>query len=491
MQVTFSRLTANIQHTDTPTQIVAAVNAAAATGADVIGWQEIRGTALNAILNLDDYDTFTSRSVPISWRKDVWALADSSSVQVSDARPRVSPRRFASHVLLRHRATGELVAHVNTHLINGVDGAGRAPRVWRRRQHRKGRVAFIGLMHRLATRTPVIGGGDLNTTRIRILFADPALRYDVPAHGGTHGRRLIDWLLHVDNPRLESTATQIVPLGASDHRGLLATYTLTTEAPMPGHPKTDELVAALRRRGVEVLEHADWGSTHVGLYVDRLTTRPHGLLPGTPVDTLWNHITVTEDDGTLIGDFKADCREVERIGFQRFGTGVSYNFLVDANATKPRIAIGAFLEAKGSHTQNDKGIAGFSNDQNLVALAVAWVGVPGNKLNAHALTAMVQLRGALIEVGALTTTYDDVPHSLVAAKECPTGELRDRLPELRRLGLLAAQPKPSAPTRASRIKAALLAVLNGDDAKGIPESRRFLRGLLASIRTLVNRIPER
>lgn len=204
-------------------------------------------------------------------------------------------------------------------------------------------------------------------------------------------------------------------------------------------PKTDALVAALRRRGVVVLEHADWGSERRDVYRDRLDSRPHERLPGKPVDTLWNHITVTFDDGVLVGDFKADMREVERIGFERFGSGVSYNLLVDANAPRPRIALGQFLEAKGTHTINDKGIAGYSFDQNAVALAIAWVGVPGNHLNEHAIEAMVQARAALIEVGALTRGYDDVPHSLVAAKDCPTDELRDRLPNLKKAALTDKQ----------------------------------------------------
>lgn len=204
---------------------------------------------------------------------------------------------------------------------------------------------------------------------------------------------------------------------------------------MSATPMTDALVAELRRRGVEVLTHADWGSIRQAVYRTRLSTRPHDRLPGRPVDTLWNHITVTFDDGHLVGDFKADMREVERIGFERFGTGVSYNVLVDANASRPRVALGQFLEARGAHTINDKGVPGYSLDQNRVSLAVAWVGVPGDRLNEHAIEAMAQTRAALIEIGALTRDYDDVPHSLVAAKDCPTDELRNRLADLKATAL--------------------------------------------------------
>lgn len=240
-------------------------------------------------------------------------------------------------------------------------------------------------------------------------------------------------------------------------------------------PKTDALVKVLRRRGVTVLEHADWGSERRSVYIDRLTSRPHERLPEKPVDTLWNHITVTFDDGELVGDFKADLREVERIGWERFGSGVSYNILVDANAPTPRVAIGQFLEAKGTHTINDKGITGYSFDQNAVALAVAWVGVPGNRLNVNALAGMVQVRAALIEIGALTRGYDDVPHSLVAAKDCPTDELRDRLPALKKAALTDKQEDDMAGysdwTQADKtalVQDILSATMNRDDPGGTP-----------------------
>lgn len=210
---------------------------------------------------------------------------------------------------------------------------------------------------------------------------------------------------------------------------------------MTATPMTDALVAELRRRGVEVLTHDQWGSVRRDVYAERLRTRPHDLLPSRPVDTLWNHVTVTNDSGDLVGEFKADLLTVERIGYDRFRTGTSYNVLVDQDAPHPRLAIGQFLEARGAHTINDKGTPGYSKDQNRVALAVAWIGVPGDRLNEHAIEAMVQLRGALITIGALTGHYDDVPHSLVAAKDCPTNELRNRLPDLKRRGLAAANAR--------------------------------------------------
>lgn len=247
-------------------------------------------------------------------------------------------------------------------------------------------------------------------------------------------------------------------------------------------PKTDAFIAACRRRGVEVLEHEDWGAVRVDLYNARLDTRPHALLPGKPVDTVWHHITVTFDHGPLVGEFKADLRKVEAIGVQRFGSGISYNILIDANAPRPRIAIGQFLEAKGTHTVNDKNVPGFSHDQNLVSVAVAFVGMPGDVLNEHAIEAIVQAEAALIEVGACTTTYDCVPHSLVAFKDCPTDALRDLLPRIRTDALAAAAkpPRTILPVR-HRIVSTNLFVKN-------PAPKSLVSGPLAGLNRIVARV---
>jgi len=251
---------------------------------------------------------------------------------------------------------------------------------------------------------------------------------------------------------------------------------------MTATPKTDAFVAALRARGVVVLEHDDWGARHADEYRQRLTTRPHALLPGKPVDTIWHHITVTFDHGPLSGDFKTDLRTVEGIGFQRFGSGISYNILVDANSPFPRVALGQFLEAKGTHTVNDKDVPGFSHDQNAVALGIAWIGMPGDTLNAAAVEAIIQAEAALIEVGACTTTYDCVPHSLVAAKDCPTDELRDRLPQIRKDALeAAAPPKPRLFRIQHRIVTANMYVNN-------PAKDALVTSPLAGVNQIVARV---
>jgi hypothetical protein len=57
-----------------------------------------------------------------------------------------------------------------------------------------------------------------------------------------------------------------------------------------------------------------------------------------------------------------------RIGMERFGSGVSYNFLVHMQTGE--VAVGQPLDAKGTHTLNEKRVPGYSYDQNLVARAI-------------------------------------------------------------------------------------------------------------------------
>lgn len=189
---------------------------------------------------------------------------------------------------------------------------------------------------------------------------------------------------------------------------------------------TTRVARNARRRGLTVLSRKAWGTEHEALYQWRRKNKPHKLLPDQPVDTVWQHITVTRPSG----DFKLDCRVVEQIGMDRFGTGVSYNFLVDM--TTGRVAVGQPLDAKGSHTLNDKHIPGYSFDQNAVSIAIAVIGMPDTPLSPKAEHAIAQLIAACIDLGVVTIGHDYNPHSLVAAKDCPCDPTRERMPAINR-----------------------------------------------------------
>jgi hypothetical protein len=197
---------------------------------------------------------------------------------------------------------------------------------------------------------------------------------------------------------------------------------------------TQKVVQRARSRyGLRVYERHEWGSRNASVYAYR---RAHKPVSVTRADTLVQHITVTRPSG----NFFRDCQVVERIGMDRFRSGVSYNFLV--NMETGEIAVGQPLDAKGTHTLNDKGVSGFSFNQNLVARAIAVVGMPGTPLSAKAEAAIAGLQAAMMDVGALTDTYDYVPHSFFAFKDCPCDNTRANMPDMRKAAFAARKAKP-------------------------------------------------
>lgn len=191
---------------------------------------------------------------------------------------------------------------------------------------------------------------------------------------------------------------------------------------------TQRVIQHARADGLTVLTRKDWGSTEGAVYKSRRARTKAGewgpfLLRA---DTVVQHITVTPPNA----DFAASARLVERIGMERFGSGVSYNWLVDMFSGE--IAAGQPLDSKGTHTVNDKGIPGYSHDQNLVARAIAVVGMPTTPLSKKAEAAITRLLYVMVAQGAITPGFDYVPHSLFAFKDCPCDNTRERMPTIRR-----------------------------------------------------------
>jgi hypothetical protein len=182
----------------------------------------------------------------------------------------------------------------------------------------------------------------------------------------------------------------------------------------------------LRRRGFKVYSRKDWGSKYADVYKYRRTYRH---VTADPADTVVQHITVTH----LTADWRADTRVVEQIGYDRFQSGMSYNFLV--NMATGQISEGQPLDAKGTHTINDKGIAGYSYDQNAVARAIAVVGMPDTPLNPKAEAAIIALLRAMVRYGAITNSFDYLPHSAFAYKDCPCDATRSRMGFIRQMVL--------------------------------------------------------
>lgn len=177
---------------------------------------------------------------------------------------------------------------------------------------------------------------------------------------------------------------------------------------------------------VPVLSHKQWDAQYEGVYLTRRETR----VAHQPADTVVQHITVTLDHGPLKGDFIEDVQTVERIGWERFQTGISYNWIVDMGTGW--IAQGQYLDAAGSHTVNDKGVDGFSYNQNRMARAIAVLGMPKTKLSKKAVESIADIMVAMYRGGAITRTPDYLPHSHFAYKDCPCDPTRDKMEEIYR-----------------------------------------------------------
>lgn len=203
---------------------------------------------------------------------------------------------------------------------------------------------------------------------------------------------------------------------------------------------TRRVASIARDMGAVVLSRKAWGSkpatnpwplavaqagNNPDVYGWRRAHKPHHQIPQHPTDTLVQHIT----DTTPSRDFAADCRLVERIGFERFGSGVSYNWLV--NMGTGVIAVGQPLDAKGTHTVNEAGVSGFSYDLNYVSVAVAVVGTPSTPLTGAARIGLARIIGAMMAAGYLNTTADYKPHRLFnPAKSCPGDITVAAMPEV-------------------------------------------------------------
>lgn len=214
---------------------------------------------------------------------------------------------------------------------------------------------------------------------------------------------------------------------------------------------TQKFVRRARARGVAVRTRGQWGGhgrVSLAVYGWRRIFRKHAQIPHSPTDTLVQHITVTRDDGPTVGDFDADMRELHAIGVARFGTGVSYNLGWDMRTGM--IGLGQSLDAAGAHTLNDKHVPNYSSNMNYTALAVAAIGEVGDRPSDVAVEKLAQTIAALMDVGALTTTFDYDPHSKFAFKDCPTDAVRDIMPNVRARALELHNEFVAARRRAER-----------------------------------------
>jgi hypothetical protein len=241
-----THLQASMQHTDSLAERRMAIDRAFANGdgvsPDTITWTEIETQAqIDRIQTRAGWATYwphkpggapvvhPANAVPISWRTSVYELVSGTTVRSSNGLARVSPHRYVTRVRLRHKASGASVVRVAHHAVSGVDNP-QDHVDYRLATHAQNIASFNARM--LEGSFPVIGAGDFNTTRFRTLLrgendgAQPFV-FDVPATGGSHGNRLIDYVVRrtSDKNVYVQTGVKFVDLAPSDHRGVRARYT--------------------------------------------------------------------------------------------------------------------------------------------------------------------------------------------------------------------------------------------------------------------------
>ena len=180
------------------------------------------------------------------------------------------------------------------------------------------------------------------------------------------------------------------------------------------------IIRELRRAGFTVLSRKQWGSRHRPRYQWR---RIHRHFPGRGKD-FFAHVTVTN----RTKNFAADVRLVEQIGWERFRTGISYNYAVDQ--VTGEIAIGMPHDAAGAHTLNDKDVSGFPSNLNYYGHAIAWIGDVGDRPSQRCKDAFSAIIAAEKKHNASQRGARIFPHSKFAWKECPLTVMTNALPDI-------------------------------------------------------------
>jgi hypothetical protein len=192
--------------------------------ADVIGWQESTAKSRPKIDALDGYATYHPKidalaAIAISWRDDLFELVDAGERMTHTFRRKVTPIRGFVWVLLRVRATGELVMFVCTHFISGAWSAPRRTTAWRRARWAEHMKILAAFLEQAARVHPVALVGDMNRHRW--------LRLPHFHHAGTRAIAPYDQLW----ASFPLGAARRGPKNGSDHHSWTTTVTLSKEKP--------------------------------------------------------------------------------------------------------------------------------------------------------------------------------------------------------------------------------------------------------------------
>lgn len=183
----------------------------------------------------------------------------------------------------------------------------------------------------------------------------------------------------------------------------------------------------LRDHGVECHTRADWGSPREadGSYRRRQGTHP---MPAGPARFHYLHITVTSDTDT-VRQGAAGARQIEGYGYST-PPMVSYQDLV---TNEGRYFEGQSYGVKGTHTVNDKGVAGFPRDLNLEGYATAIMQNVDDEVTDEQVQVVAMIYAARELLGLVRRGAPVYPHRMFAWKACPGDRAVARLDDIERL----------------------------------------------------------
>ncbi|MBL8955524.1 MAG: peptidoglycan-binding protein [Myxococcaceae bacterium] len=211
-----------------PGQMQHDVRKAARMG-DIIGWQEISPANYRAeIRKQKGFDTFMPKGLqtPISWRTSEFELLDSGVERMHGGRAGVSPHRQVAWVKLQNKETGEVMVHMNTHLVSGAWNSKKQPTdPWRQKMWKQHIEKMGNLIERFEKKgVPVTITGDFNRNHFR-MFGDE-VKYDSGIRAGTHGRSTLDYVMSTRHAELSKVNTRVDRGFESDHNAVVVRYDL-------------------------------------------------------------------------------------------------------------------------------------------------------------------------------------------------------------------------------------------------------------------------
>jgi len=226
------------------------------------------------------------------------------------------------------------------------------------------------------------------------------------------------------------------------------------------------VIGRLEAAGFKVKTHEEWGSKQRAVYAARLRDKPIDI----PVPYGFLHITVTESDEP--GVF--EMQDVEAIGMSRFGSGVSYNWVLDHR--DHTIYQGQFLEAKGTHTVNEKNVEGFPFNLNYFGHAVAILGNVDTPVCNKCVECIAAIFAAEQLQNVMQVGAPILPHRKFANKACPGDIAMEHLDDIqRRTDRLVKAQALNPPTLVDKANELLEQAKKKAEAKGFEKRAERLQ----------------